>query len=129
MHFLESASPDDLERLGAEYDLGYSGETGFSPNNLRALGNKIFSFLLGGVPTLATNIPAHRQIAPELGEAMTLFPIGDATALASAIDSFLLDPQRLANARTHAWHLGQTRFNWDTEQTLLIETIQNAAKC
>lgn len=120
LHFLEPAPPDELERLGAHYDLGYSGETGFSPNNLRALGNKLFSFLLGGVPTLATDIPAHRQIAPELGEAMTLFPIGDAAALAEAIDGFLLYPRRLAAARAHAWHLGQTRFNWECERSKLL---------
>jgi glycosyltransferase involved in cell wall biosynthesis len=129
LHLLDPASPDELERLGALYDLGYSGEAGFSPNNLRALGNKLFSFLLGGVPSLATDIPAHRQISSELGEAMTLVPIGDAAALASAIDSFLLHPQCLAAARAHAWHLGQARFNWDIEQTLLTDIARRAAAC
>jgi glycosyltransferase involved in cell wall biosynthesis len=129
LHLLDPASPDELERIGAHYDLGYSGEEGFSPNNLRALGNKLFSFLLGGVPSLVTDIPAHRQISSELGKAMTLFPIGNADALASAIDSFLLHPQSLAAARTHAWHLGQARFNWDTEQVLLNDLAWKAARC
>jgi len=123
LHFLDPAPPDELERLGASYDLGYSGETGFSPNNLRALGNKLFSYFLGGVPCLATDTPAHRRLAPELREAMTLFPVGDATALAATIDHFLLNPQHLATARAHAWRLGQTRFNWDVEEQRLLDVI------
>ncbi len=130
LHFLDPVQPDELERLGADFDLGYSGELAETRNRQIALTNKLFSYLLGGVPSLATDIPAHRQIAPELGDAMTLFPIGDAAALAAAIDSFLLHPQRLATARAHAWHLGQTHFNWDVERTKLqramISGVANA---
>lgn len=129
LHFLEPAPPAQLERLGSEYDLGYSGETGFSDNRLRALTNKLFSYLLGGVPCIATDIPAHRQIAPDLGEALSLFPVNDAAALASAIDSFLLYPQRLAAARANAWNLGQKRFNWDVERNTLTETIEKLKPC
>jgi glycosyltransferase involved in cell wall biosynthesis len=129
LHFLDPAAPDELERLGSLYDLGYSGEAGLSSNNLRALGNKLFSYLLGGVPSLATDIPAHRRISSEMGKAMTLFPIGNADALASAIDRFLLHPQYLAAARADAWHLGQARFNWDAEQAHLIEIVGKAVTC
>ena len=129
LHFLDPVPPDELERLGAEYDLGYVGELAESRNRQIALTNKVFSYLLGGVPSLATDIPAHRQIAPELGEAMTLFRPGDAAALASAIDSTLLYPQRLAAARAHAWHLGQTRFNWDVEHASLTDFVKVAVAC
>jgi glycosyltransferase involved in cell wall biosynthesis len=124
LHFLDPVPPDQLERLGASYDLGYIGECDVTPNRLRALTNKLFSYLIGGVPSLATDIPAHRQLAPQFGEAMTLFPIGDAAALAAAIDRLLLDPQRLEAARSQAWHLGQTRFNWDMEQMGLRNIVE-----
>jgi len=126
LHFLKPEPPAELERLGASYDLGYSGEPGFSPNNLRALGNKLFSYLLGGLPILVTDTPAHRQLAPELGDAMKPFPIGDVAALANAIDHFLLDRRNLVSARALAWHLGQTRFNWDTEQERLLRIYSTA---
>lgn len=129
LHFLDPAPPDQLEQLGASYDLGYIGESDVTQNRLRALTNKLFSYLIGGVPNLATDIPAHRQLAPQFGEAMTLFPIGDATALAAAIDRLLLNPELLANARVHAWHLGQTRFNWNVEQTRLNDIVGKVATC
>lgn len=128
LHLLNPAAPDELERLGANYDLGYSGETGFSPNNTKALGNKLFSYLLSGVPSLASDIPAHRRAAADFGPAMNLFPISDATALATAIDTLLLDPSRLAAARAHAWRLGQDRYNWEMEAPLLLERIQTVLR-
>ena len=129
LHFLDPEPPDELEFLGAEYDLGYVGELAETHNRQIALTNKVFSYLVSGVPSLASDILAHRQIAPELGEAITLFPVGDVAALAAAIDSFLLDPNRLANARAHAWHLGQTRFNWDVEQMSLTDIVEKAVTC
>jgi glycosyltransferase involved in cell wall biosynthesis len=129
LHFLDPVPPDELEGLGAAYDLGYVGELAETSNHQIALANKLFSYLLGGVPSLATDIPSHRQLAPQLGEAMTLFPIGDAAALASAIDRHLLDPPDLAKSRAYAWHLGQTRFNWDTERARLTDIVAKVAAC
>lgn len=129
LHILKPAPPDHLERLGAAFDLGYSGETGFSANNTMALGNKLFSYILGGVPCLASDIPAHRRIAPELGEAMTLFPASDAEALAGLLDRFLYNADRLAAARRHAWELGQNQFNWDQQKVELLETITGVNTC
>ncbi len=124
LHFLEPALPDDLERLAAGFDLGYAGEEGVETNRQYALGNKIFSYLLGGVPSLASATMAHLQLSPELGEAMAIFPIGDVRALAALIDSYLLNPDHLAKARNDAWQLGQSRFNWEHEAERLVALIE-----
>lgn len=124
LHLLDPALPDDLERLGAAYDLGYVGELAETRNRQIAITNKVFSYLLSGLPSLASDIPAHRRIAPDLGPAMGLFPIGDAAALAAAIDAILLDPPRLANARAHAWRLGQERYNWEAEAPRFLGQVQ-----
>jgi glycosyltransferase involved in cell wall biosynthesis len=126
LHFLAPEAPDEMERLGAQYDLGFSGEAGFSRNNATALGNKLFSYLLGGVPIVASDVPAHRAIAPEIGEAMTLFRIGDAVALAATIDQHLGDPARLAAVRAHAWRLAQQRYCWEVEQRVFLDAVEGA---
>lgn len=120
LHFLDPASPDDLERLGAAYDLGYVGELAETRSRQIAITNKLFSYLMGGVPSLASDIPAHRRIAPNLGSAISLFQIGNAAALAAALDALLLDPTRLAAARAHAWQLGQQRYNWEFEASQFL---------
>ena len=125
LHFLEPALPDDLERLAAAFDLGYSGDEGIEINRHYALGNKIFSYLLAGVPVLASATRAQLDLVPQLGDAMATFPLGDVTALAGLIDSYLLDPARLARARHAAWQLGQSRFNWERESERLVALIED----
>ena len=126
LHLLDSVAPANLERLGAMFDVGLIAEVDLTKNRQIALTNKLFSYVLGGVPCLATDIPSHSRLAKEFGPAMRLFPVGDADALAAAIDEFLLAPGRLASARAHAWRLGQDRFNWDHEQAKLLCCVDAA---
>ena len=88
-----------------------------------------FSYILGGVPCLASDIPAHRRIAPELGEAMTLFPPSDAESLAGLLDRSLYNADRLAAARRGAWEFGQNRFNWYRQKVQCLETIAGVNTC
>jgi glycosyltransferase involved in cell wall biosynthesis len=128
LHLLPPVAPSDLERLGASYDLGYIGEVKETTNRQIALTNKLFSYVLSGLPCIVTDIRSHRELASEFGEAMSCFEAGDATALAAALDGYLLDPVRLASARTHAWGLGQSRFNWDQEQQKLLSVVSSALR-
>lgn len=126
LHFLKPAAPDDMERLGADYDLCYVGELGDTRNRQIALTNKLFSYLTSGVPILASDIEAHRRIAPELGEAIKLFSPGDVNGLAALMDSYLLDLAQLAVARESAWQLAQERYCWEAEQGKLLKVVECA---
>jgi glycosyltransferase involved in cell wall biosynthesis len=124
LHILAPEPPQQMEALAARFDIALSGETGFSPNNRIALGNKLFTYLLAGVPILMSDSPAHQMIAPEMGCAAMLFPTEDAAALANAIDSLLLDKRALARSRQAAWALGQDRFNWEVDGEKLVQTVR-----
>lgn len=123
IHFLDPCLPGDMERLGSAYDIGYVGELDETHNRQIALTNKIFSYLVGGLPIVASDISAHRHLAPDLGSAMSLFSIGHPDELAAAIDSYLLDPKRLSTARAAAWQLGQDRFNYEAEAGTLVSLV------
>lgn len=126
LHLLEPIAPDRLIPQMAEYDLAYVGETGHTPNRKIAITNKLFSSLLAGVPVIASDIPAHRGLAELCGGALTLFGLGDTDALAETIDGLLGEPGNLAAARQTAWRLGQERFNWDREKTVLLDLVAGA---
>lgn len=127
LHIRPPARPQEMEALAAEHDLGLVGETGRTTNRRIALTNKLFSFLLAGVPVLLSDIPAHRSIARELGPAARLYVVEDHLSLAHAIDAFLQpNVEELAAARRHAFMLGQDRFNWEREQGLLLECVSRA---
>lgn len=128
IHILPPAAPSEMECLAASYDLGLSGEPGHTANNKIALGNKLFSYLLAGVPVAMSDIPAHRAFAGEVATAVRLYSIDDADSLASALDLFLCNPASLAAARAEAFRFGQTRFNWEKERLVLLNRVESTLR-
>jgi glycosyltransferase involved in cell wall biosynthesis len=115
-----------MVRLAAEFDLGFVGETGQTENHRIMLSNKQFTYLLAGVPALLTDIPSHLAFASEAEGAVQIYERENPRSLALALDSFLLNPERLAASRKRAFCLGQTRFNWDIEQDRLIQLVEKS---
>jgi hypothetical protein len=120
---LPLGAPDEMVRLAAAYDLGLSLETDVSRNRQFCLTNKIFTYLLAGVPVLMSDTPAQRQLAPDLGAAAAVAPLSDPTALAAAIDRLAVD---LDAAKAHAAKLGRERYNWETEKAALLASVEAA---
>jgi glycosyltransferase involved in cell wall biosynthesis len=123
IHVLPPAIPSEMERLAAAYDVGFSGEPGHTANNRRALGNKLFSYILAGVPIVMSDVPAHHVFAAQTGGAVYLYKVDDADDLSTKIDKLLCNPEALAVARAVAFHLGQTRFNWEMEKKFLLSIV------
>jgi len=126
LHILPPGPPAEMERLASIYDVGLAAETGHTPNRRIALTNKLFTYLLAGIPIIASSIPAQVAFAEAVPNAMRLYQIDDHQGLAAVLDSLLGDRDALAAARAAAFALGQTRFNWDVEKRCLIDTVTAA---
>jgi glycosyltransferase involved in cell wall biosynthesis len=120
---LPMASPDEMVRLAAAYDAGLSLETDVSENRQLCLTNKIFTYLLAGVPVVMSDTPAQRQLAPDLGEAAALVSLADPKGIASALDRLA---GSLDAAKAHATRLGRERYNWETEKRALLTSVEAA---
>ena len=130
LHFLPPERPSEMERLASRYDLGFVGETGATANHRIALANKLFTYVLAGIPTVASDIPAHRQMAQRLGPALSLYPVESVEGLAAAFDELLCDDgATLARAREHAYALGQQSLNWDVEKVVLVRKVEEVTSC
>ena len=125
LHLHAPIAPDALERDAVRFDLGYAGDLAETVNRGIALTNKLFSYLTSGLPILASDIPAHRELAPQLGQAAELFVSGDPTSLAAAIDRCLASREALAARRRQAWDLGQSQFAWELEADKVIQLVQS----
>lgn len=124
LHLLPPAPPERMERLAAVYDVGLVAETGATPNRRIALTNKLFTYALAGIPMLLSDIPAHRAVQLEAGEAARLFRSEDPASLAQALDSWLhAPPAVLAQAREAAYRLGQESWNWEREREQLLAAL------
>lgn len=120
LHILPVAPPEAMVALAAPYDVGLVAETGATHNRRIALTNKQFIYMLAGLPSVMSDVFAHRQFAEDADGAVTLYETDNAHSLAVALDSLLTDPARLAAARIRAYALGQTRYNWEREQAVLL---------
>jgi hypothetical protein len=123
LHILPPTGPREMERAAAIYDLGFSGEPGHTSNNRIALGNKLFTYLLAGIPIVMSDVPAHQAIASTLGDAARIYSAEDSADLAAQLDALFCNPASIAAARDTAWQLGQKRYNWDLEQSKLLNCV------
>ncbi|MHB2169125.1 glycosyltransferase [Alsobacter sp. R-9] len=126
LHFLPPAPPHALEGLAADYDIGLCSEPGHTRNNLKALSNKLFSFLVAGLPPLMSDTPAQSAFARDAGLVDCLYRMEDPASLATKFDEMLGISGALESARRRAWSLGQTRYNWEVESRALVDLARAA---
>ena len=126
LHFLPPGDPTKMEQLAAGYDAGLVAETGHSASRRLCLTNKLFSFLLAGIPPVMSDTPAHCRFAKEAGILDLIYTRENPAALAALLDRLFGDPTQLAANRALAWRLGQERYNWEREQGQLVEAVARA---
>lgn len=123
---LAMAAPEEMVRLSAPYDLGLSLEMPVTENRCICLTNKIFTYLLAGVPVMMSDTPAQQVLAPDLGVAARLVSLDDPDGIARMLDDLAGTPGVLAAAKAAAWELGCTRYNWDVEKRILVDAVDAA---
>jgi glycosyltransferase involved in cell wall biosynthesis len=126
VNLLPMAPPEEMVRLAAAYDIGLSLETDVSENRRLCLTNKIFTYLLAGVPVLLSDTPAQRALAPDLGAAARLVSLSDSAAMATTLDNLAGSQIARAEASASAWRLGRERYNWEVEKAALLASVTRA---
>ena len=113
-----------MVRLAAQHDVGLASEIGTPPSRAVCLTNKIFTYLLAGIPVLLSDTPAQRQLARQLGSAARLVALDDPDKIAQVLDDLAMDVTTLTAAKREAWNQGQTRFNWDKEKKRFLQSVE-----
>jgi len=124
--FHPQVPPDELLSRVAEHDVGLALEQDVNDNRLIAVTNKLLFYMLAGLAIVATDTPGQRGIARESGDAIELYPRGDAGALAACIQGFLDDRDRLAQRKQQALDVALTRFNAEHELSKLPLLVARA---
>ena len=124
IHLLPSAPPSDMARLASDYDIGLSIEPGRDTNNKICLGNKIFTYLLAGLPVIMSKTPAQQELSLQLAEAAILIDIDDPNAIALTLDTFFSNLSNIETSRTVAWELSRRVYNWDMEKNKFLCVVE-----
>jgi glycosyltransferase involved in cell wall biosynthesis len=120
------ASPEDMVRAAAEYDVGLALEPPVTANSDILLSNKIFTYVLAGNAIVATRTKAQSWLASQFDESAMLCDANRPESLAAALRSWLDGSRDVEKARRTAWRLGESRFNWDREKATFLRVVQGA---
>src|SRR4051794_20244524 len=117
VHFLASVPLDRLLAYTADADVGVSLLQDTCENHRLALPNKVFEYVVAGVPVLASDLPELRRLVEAHGIGWTA-PPGDPLAVAERLRAALDergDPGRAERLRRAA-----AALSWEREQHRLL---------
>ncbi len=106
----------ELLRYSASADIGMCNIINSSLSYYTTLPNKLFEYMIAGIPVIGSDSPGIGQIVKETGIGEVTDP-ADPAALAAAARTILADP---APYRA-ACRLAAARYNWEVEKERLLE--------
>ncbi|MCS3956561.1 glycosyltransferase involved in cell wall biosynthesis [Salinibacter ruber] len=113
---LDLVPPDELIPRTAQHDVGLALEQpSVSTNRTICLTNKLFTYLLAGVPFVATDTPGQRAVVEDLPEVARLYAPGAVEAFSERVADLLaasgLSEQALQAARgCYCWEVEKEKF-------------------
>lgn len=123
---LPLAPPDQLIERAAEHDVGLALEEPQSVNRDVCITNKIFAYLSGGLPVLATDTVGQQWVHEQAPAAIALCPIHDIETIAGHLHSWIADAAQRRSAAKAARQAADERFTWNVEKRTLLETVRPA---
>jgi glycosyltransferase involved in cell wall biosynthesis len=118
VHFIETVSLSELPSYTASADIGVQPIENTCLNHFTTDSNKLFEYMMGGLPVVASNLPEIRKIVSKYDFGL-LVPPGDADALNAAIGELAADKklrERLARNASAA----ATLVNWEEQEYKLV---------
>ncbi|MFY9341648.1 MAG: glycosyltransferase [Planctomycetota bacterium] len=119
--FRDAVAQKDLLRYCRSADAGMIPYPHIDLNSYYCTPNKLFDFLVVGLPILANDSPELRRFVAEQGVGM-VHPMTDARAIAAGIDMFFSGD--LAAYRIRLRDVG-SRFTWEHEGDLVVRIYED----
>jgi glycosyltransferase involved in cell wall biosynthesis len=118
---LDLVPPDELIPCTAQHDVGLALEQpSVSKNRTICLTNKLFTYLLAGIPFVATDTSGQRPVVDDLSEVARSYAPDDVDGFTGAA-SALLDATGL---RQEALRAARDRYCWDVEQSKFLGLVE-----
>ncbi len=116
---------DELLDWTASADIGLNvASSDYSLNVRYFLPNKLFEYLMAGLPVLTSPLEAMVDVI-KTHDAGQVLPSLEPAAIGEAINSMLADPVGLAHMRSNALEATRNEFYWEKESVKLICLYQD----
>ncbi len=124
--FLQGAVPYyELPKLTAQADIGLSLENPEIPNYALSSPNKLFDYLMQGLPVVVADLENHRTLVNKYNVGMVLKQ-RNPEALAESIRFFLKNPRFYSLCSENALRASETELNWEKQESKILEIYANA---
>ncbi len=124
----DHASPSQMVRLAAQYDVGLAVEPPISRHIDVAISNKLFTYLLAGNAIAATSTTGQQTVMEAVGPAGFTYKPYTFHDLAERLAMWSDDRNEVERARRAAWEWGTRRYNWDIEKLRLIDVVERTLR-
>jgi glycosyltransferase involved in cell wall biosynthesis len=114
---------DQLLARIAEHDIGFAGEIPYCRSRDTTVTNKILHYLLGGLPTVASDTAGQREVARQAPGAVLVYGAGNARELAGRLEELILSPARMERASSGALAAARDVFCWEQQEAPLLAAI------
>jgi glycosyltransferase involved in cell wall biosynthesis len=114
----------ELVDWSSSADIGMCNIVGTSPSYRESLPNKLFEYVMGGIPVVVSDFGSMGRICTEQDVGVTCDPT-DPVALAAAVEQ-LRDPATHARCRANTPAMA-ARYNWEVEQRKLVAVYRRLA--
>ncbi|MBK6434244.1 glycosyltransferase [Candidatus Amarolinea dominans] len=117
---LDALPAGQLLAATASADVGMILLAGHNKNDRFAMPNKLFEYMMAGLPFVATDWPEIGRVARTTGAGVTVAQLTPA-ALAAAVNDILQAPARQAAMRTAGLAAARGEYNWERQAQRLLE--------
>ncbi len=119
VHVLDALPGSELLAATASADVGMILLAGHNKNHRFTLPNKLFEYMMAGLPFVATDWPELGRLTRLTGAGVTI-PNLTPAAIASGILEVLSDDSRRATLRAAGLHAARTEYNWEHQSQNLL---------
>jgi glycosyltransferase involved in cell wall biosynthesis len=117
---LDLVPPDELIPRTAQHDVGLALEQPVSTNRRICVTNKLFTYLLAGVPFVATRTPGQQSIIDDLTRSVQGYKPGNVDEFREGAEVLLRSDQ----AHTAALEAARERYSWDVEKERFLDVVR-----
>lgn len=120
VHLLDALAREQLLDATASADVGIQLLAGHNLNHRLTLPNKLFEYMMAGLPFVSTDWPEVGRVVHQTGAGVAIAGITP-EAIAAGIRQVLADPMKYAAMRQAGLTAARGEFNWERQAAKLLK--------
>lgn len=121
--FMGQVPHERLFELTCGADVGTIFLDGVTLNHQLAWTNRMFMYMMAGIPTAATDLPGASGVLLPAGAGLVA-PAGDAEAMADILRKLVSDPERRARMGAAGRAAAESEYNWASQERRLLDVYE-----